>query len=122
MKASDLSPALRAKLGIKARSKYNVAAKADRTADGIVFDSKAEMRWYLRLKTDPGVLFFLRQVPFHLPGNTVYRCDFMVAYQVGGVFPYIEFQDVKGMRTATYRLKKKQVEALYPIKIVEIQV
>jgi hypothetical protein len=28
--------------------------------------------------------------------------------------------DVKGMRTAMYKLKRKQVEALYQVKIVEV--
>lgn len=107
------------------RHKYNVSTKAERTADCIVFDSKAEMRRYLDLKllmspssgTTTFVRFFLRQVPFHLAGGVTYRCDFAVFYNDGRV----EFEDVKGVKTPMYRLKKKQVEQLYPVKILEIE-
>lgn len=54
------------------------------------------------------------QVPFHLPGNVIYRVDFMEFHNDGTV----HFVDVKGMETNTFILKKKQVEELYaPIKI-----
>jgi hypothetical protein len=99
--------------------KYHVSRKEMRTLDGITFDSKKEMNWYRHLmqyREANVVKYFLRQVPFHLPGGVVYRCDFMVVYCDGKV----EYQDVKGMRTAMYILKKKQVEAIYPIKIREI--
>ena len=61
------------------------------------------------------VIFFLRQVPFDLPGNIKYRCDFQVFYKDGTV----SFIDVKGMKTQEYIMKKKQVESLYPIVIEE---
>ena len=87
--------------------------------DGIKFSSKKEGRRYqdLKLLQRAGdVVFFLRQVPFHLPGNTKYVCDFMVFWQDGGC----TIEDVKGHRTPQYIAKKKQVEAVYPIKITEI--
>ncbi len=105
-------------LGFK-RHKYNVSAKADRTCDGITFDSKKEMAHYIGLKTqrDAGIVrYFLRQVPIHLPGNVRYVCDFLVVMRDGS----IEYRDIKGFKTAMYRLKKKQVEALYPITIYEL--
>lgn len=83
--------------------------------DGLRFDSKAEAAYYGHLKllkAAGDVIYFLRQVPFDLPGNVKYRCDFMVVRETG-----IEYIDVKGAITATFRLKKKQVEALYPVKI-----
>ena len=104
----------------KGRNKYSVAEKEDRTVDGILFDSKKEARRYgdLKLMRKAGVVsFFLRQVPFHLPGKTTYRCDFVVFYADGTV----AFEDVKGMRTQAYKLKKRQVEELYkPVVILEI--
>lgn len=101
------------------RSKYNVSHKDARTTDGILFASKAEMHRYrelLQLRAAGAVVFFLRQVPMHLPGNTKYVADFLVFHPDGRY----EFEDVKGARTPMYVLKRKQVEALYPIKIVEI--
>jgi|TARA_B100000959_G_C14787519_1_gene544134 hypothetical protein len=102
------------------RHKYNVSPKGDRTRNGIVFDSKKEMHYYdgLQLLKQSGeVLFFLRQVPFHLAGGTRYLCDFCVFYTNG----VVRFVDVKGFKTQTYLAKKKQVEDLYrPVEIEEI--
>lgn len=89
--------------------------------DGFRFDSKHEASVYDRLKLlqqNDDVLFFLRQVPFHLPGNVTYRCDFQVFFSNGTV----EFWDAKSKGTVTesYKMKKKMVESLYPIEIIEI--
>lgn len=86
--------------------------------DGIKFQSKKEARYFdfLQLEQKAGrVLFFLRQVPFHLPGGVIYRVDFQVFFRHGDVL----FIDVKGMRTPEYITKKKLVEALYPVTIEE---
>ena len=88
--------------------------------DGIRFDSKKEAQYYnqLKLRQKAGdVIFFLRQVPFDLPGGVKYRVDFQVFLKDGTV----EFIDIKGMETKEFILKKKQVEALYPIKIKVIK-
>ena len=84
--------------------------------DGIKFDSKAESRYYSKLKRarDHGdLLFFLRQVPFHLPGGIRYVVDFVEFWKDGEV----KFTDVKGMETKDFIMKKKIVESLYPIEI-----
>lgn len=84
--------------------------------DGIRFDSKKEARYFqkLRIREAVGeVLFFLRQVPFHLPGGVRYVVDFQEFHADGTV----HFVDVKGMETPDFKAKKKQVEALYPITI-----
>jgi hypothetical protein len=52
----------------------------------------------------------------HLTGGVKYVCDFLIFWADDTV----TFEDVKGMRTPMYKLKKKQVEALYPIIITEI--
>ena len=86
--------------------------------DGIKFQSKKEARYYqgLKLLQKSGeLIFFLRQVPFDLPGNVKYRVDFQEFWACGE----IHFVDVKGMRTKDYIMKKKMVEALYPIVIEE---
>ena len=84
--------------------------------DGIRFDSKKEAAYYqmLKLRQKAGeVVFFLRQIPIHLPGNTKYVVDFQEFHSDGTV----HFIDVKGMETAMFKLKKKMVEDLYPITI-----
>ena len=84
--------------------------------DGIKFPSKKEANYYLQLKAlvNSGlVVFFLRQVPFHLPGEIIYRVDFQEFWSNGDV----RFIDVKGMDTPMSKLKRKQVENLYPVKI-----
>lgn len=84
--------------------------------DGIRFHSKLESNYYstLKLRQRGGdVLFFLRQVPFYLPGGVKYVCDFQEFHTDGTV----HFVDVKGMETPEFKAKKKMVEALYPIEI-----
>jgi hypothetical protein len=86
--------------------------------DGIKFSSKREAAYYASLllaKKSGDLLFFLRQVPFHLPGGVRYVCDFAEFWKTGEV----RFVDIKGFKTPMYVLKKKQVESLYPITIIE---
>lgn len=101
---------------MKKYHKYNATIT---TIDGIKFASKKEGNHYRNLKIlqqNGDIIFFLRQVPFHLPGNVKYVCDFMVLWPNGD----ITFEDVKGFKTSLYVTKKKLVESLYPIKIKEI--
>lgn len=100
------------------KNKYN-AKKTVR--DGMTFDSKTEAQYYdhlKKLRDDTGsVLFFLRQVPFDLPGNVKYRVDFQIFWADGE----ITFEDVKGQETSMFKMKKKQVEDLYPIEITIVK-
>lgn len=87
--------------------------------DGIKFPSKKEAKRYLQLKQLQAlgeIIFFLRQVPFHLSGGVKYVCDFVIFWADGNV----TIEDVKGIKTSIYIAKKKMVEATYPIKITEI--
>ncbi|CAI1246733.1 Protein of uncharacterised function (DUF1064) [Serratia ficaria] len=87
--------------------------------DGFTFDSKKEAAYYgqLKLRQRAGdIVMFLRQVPFHLPGGVKYVADFVV-FRADGV---VEVIDVKGVRTAEYRVKKKLVEHHYPITVIEV--
>jgi hypothetical protein len=86
------------------------------TTDGIRFDSKKEARVYHALKMEMlvgDVVFFLRQVPFHLPGGVKYVVDFQV-FMASGI---VRFIDAKGMKTESFKAKKRMVEAIYPIEI-----
>lgn len=98
-------------------SRHNHKYGAERTErNGIKFDSKKEARYYneLLLRVIAGeVIFFLRQTPFHLPGNVTYRVDFQEFHADGT----IHFIDVKGMQTKEFIMKKKMVEDLYPVEI-----
>ncbi len=87
--------------------------------EGIKFASKKELKRYKELQVLQRcgeVLFFLRQVPLRLAGGVKYICDYLVFWANEDV----TFEDVKGMRTPMYTVKKKLVESTYPIKIKEI--
>lgn len=80
------------------------------------FDSKKERDYYLKLKgsqKNGDLIFFLRQVPFDLPGKVKYRADFMEFWDNGEV----KVVDVKGYMTETAKIKIKQVKDLYNIDI-----
>lgn len=99
------------------RSKYsNIPTEAD----GIKFQSKLEARYYveLDLRRKAGeVLYFLRQVPFHLPGGVIYRVDFMeVGLRPHGCL-WIRYVDCKGVDTQDSANKIKMVQAIYGVKI-----
>jgi Protein of unknown function (DUF1064). len=87
--------------------------------DGITFSSKKEAGYYCKLKalkTSGTVLFFLRQVPFHLPGGVRFVIDFVEFWENGDV----RFVDTKGFKTESYKAKKRMVESLYsPVEIEE---
>ena len=89
--------------------------------DGIVFDSRKEANRYseLRLTEKAGVITKLKLQPkFVCMVNDkkicTYRADFK--YLENGK---LVVEDTKGFRTPVYRLKKKLVEALFNIEIVE---
>lgn len=80
------------------------------------FPSKMEANYYRKLKLaqlSGKLVFFLRQVPFDLPGNVKYFVDFVEFWDSGEVI----FTDVKGYFTPLSKLKIEQVEDIYPIKI-----
>ena len=68
-------------------------------------------------RTKPALVYPIAKcVPFHLPANVKYVCDFLCFWQDDTV----TVEDVKGIKMPMYVLKKKQVEAIYPIKIMEV--
>ena len=99
--------------------KYNVVSKERRTVDGITFDSMAEMNRYLELKmlAKSGVISGLELQPKFLlipktekGGKAVYyKADFK--YTKDGKTVY---EDVKGVQTEVYKLKKKLLFYKYP--------
>lgn len=95
------------------KHKFNAKPMTD---DGHHFPSKREWAYFkeLQIRQKAGeICFFLRQVPLHLPGGVKYVTDFVTFNSDGTV----SFIDVKGCETESFRIKKKMVEALYPITI-----
>lgn len=89
--------------------------------DGRKFPSKKEASRYqelMQMWRSGEIRYFLPQVSLELndQGSAKYRCDFLIFPHEG---PEI-YEDVKGMKTDMYKLKKKLVEARYPIEIKEI--
>ena len=97
--------------------------------DGIVFDSQKEAHRYCELKLleKKGKVFEMaRQVPFVLipqeKGNKgtlrqiVYVADFVYLDEKGQK----HVEDVKGVKTAVYKLKKRLLWHLYKINIEEV--
>ena len=103
----------------KAKPKYG-NKKAE--ANGLMFDSKKEARFFLQLQQDPSVVSIKTQVRYELipkqDGERAcsYVADFVVEYQSGEVVVY----DVKGMKTAVYVVKRKLMLWVHGITIQEV--
>jgi hypothetical protein len=91
-------------------------------AEGIKFSSKKEARVFRELQARQhmkDIKFFLMQVPFLLPGvaengkRTRHYLDFLVVRTDG----QIEYVEVKGRDLPMGKLKRRQTEELYGIKI-----
>ena len=101
----------------KPKNKYNAVKTV---VDNITFASKAEAEYYRQLKYGQHIgtiSYFLRQVPFTLPGGTKYIVDFMVFYKNQSA----SFVDIKGVITTAFIRSKKQVVELYPVKITALK-
>jgi hypothetical protein len=91
------------------------------------YHSRKEARFAdtLELRRKAGeIAFWLEQVPFRLPGDVVYRLDFVV-FKVNLDLANrpcwtVEFVEVKGKDLPMGKLKRKQVEDLYGIKITVV--
>ena len=104
------------------RNKYR-AKRAE--MDGKKFDSCAEMRRYCQLKqlqlaNEIEDLRLQESFPIEVNGIKCgsYRADFSYVDRRTGDTVY---EDVKGYPTPLYKLKKKLVEAIHGIEIVEVR-
>lgn len=101
-------------------SKYN-AIKTE--IDGRVFDSRAEARRFseLRLWEKSGEIKDLECQPkFDVTVNGKHICNYLADFRYTIEGRQV-VEDVKGVKTPVYRLKKKLVEAIYGIEIVEVK-
>lgn len=109
-------------------SKYHVSSKEKRTRDGIVFASKAEMARYdeLKMLEKAGKISDLKLQPRFLLIPKVNKGD-RATYYIAD-FAYIKdgkpiIEDVKGYKTAVYKLKIKLLLWKYPeINFLETKV
>ncbi len=95
--------------------KYNKYNAKRTMVDGTTFASKLEARRYnelVLLQKAREIRYFLRQIPFYLPGQK-YICDFMVVHNDSTIV----YEDCKGMVLPLFKAKKALVETLYPIEI-----
>lgn len=107
------------------RSKFNVGKdKADRTYDGIIFDSAVEMKYYRDVilpKTQSGeIIYFERQKKYELQPSYVYqgkkirsidyKADFYIEYKNGSIVVI----DIKGCPDSVAKLKRKMFSYKYP--------
>lgn len=94
------------------------------TVDNITFDSKKEAARYQELKlmeraNQIAWLELQPKYPIEIRGKKVfeYRADFRYRDEATGE---MVIEDVKGVKTDTYKLKKRCVEAYYGIRITEV--
>ena len=109
------------------RSKYGAIRT---TIDGITFASKAEARRYaeLQILLKSGEITDLKLQPKYplvfIPSkgrDSVNVGSYIADFWYRKRNKEVVVEDVKGMLTPVYRLKKKMVEAIYNIKIVEVR-
>lgn len=110
------------------RGKYNVSPKKERTLAGVTYMSKLEMQYRAHLNLlkkakydEDKVISIEEQVPFKVEVNGKLICHYLLDFKVEYADGRVEHVDTKGVITDIYRLKKKLVEALYPIKIKEVK-
>ena len=123
----DLPENVQRRIGVSETPKRAKYGAVPTIIDGIRFASKKEAAYYdvLKLRQRAGEIdFFLMQVPFALPGGVRYRADFVTFQSAHAGRDCNSFQieviDCKGFKTPEYKLKAKQVKALYGITVKEI--
>jgi len=91
--------------------------------NGVVYDSIAESQRALNLDLyikAKEVDRWQRQVKFSVDVNGKHICNYFLDFKVWWSDGSITFEDVKGVETPVFKLKKKLVEAIYNIKITLI--
>lgn len=93
--------------------------------EGRTFHSKAEANRYgdlLLLKKSGAIRDLECQIPYPLRVNNVLITTYVADFRYVDVEKGLQIvEDVKGARTALYRIKKKMVLAIYGIEITEVE-
>ena len=91
--------------------------------DGYKFDSQAEARRYrdlTRLRDSGEISQLVLQPRYPIVINGIKVCDYIADFSyIGSAGVVVE--DVKGIKTAVYRLKKKLMRAVHGIDITEVE-
>lgn len=107
----------------KGKPKIRVSPKADRTIDGIVFDSKSEAEYYQVLKRQKAagdILDFSLQPRFELVpavkkfGKANRKMEYIGDFEVITLDNQPVIVDVKGIVTEKFQLKRKIFDWRYP--------
>ena len=122
---SDLSHKIQKKIkesflgkdkSIKKRNKYN-AKKVN--INGYKFDSTKEGKRYVSLMemmSIGAIDLVIRQPILDIDNGVTYRPDFLIMKKVNNLWE-IFFEDVKGIETKDFKVKKKLIEGKYGIEI-----
>lgn len=105
------------------QSSYNKYSNQKTTYNGIVYDSKRESKRAGELdilKRIGEVKSWLPQSEFRIEHRGVKICSYFADFKVVYADGHVEFEDVKGVKTAVYKLKKKLVKAFHGVDIKEI--
>ncbi len=101
------------------RAKYGNKKKV---INGLTFDSTKEARRYQDLELQQRSRYITdlrRQVKFPVNVNGVFICDWFADFTYRDRDGKLMVEDTKGIKTDEYRLKKKLVQAIYGIIILE---
>ncbi|MGG3662540.1 DUF1064 domain-containing protein [Bacillus gobiensis] len=108
---------------------YNKFGAKKTEVDGIVFDSKAEAKYYLQLKwmkqgkqikdfkVQPR---FLLQDAFEKNGKMIRKIEYVADFEIHNLDDSVEIVDVKGHKTREFLLKEKMFNKRYPHKLTLI--
>jgi len=104
------------------RHKYKVSAVEDRTWNGRLYASKAEMMYAIDLdafREAGAIVEYIEQPKCYLGADTVYRADFFVVAATTPIEVY--YVDVKGVTTGAFNKIKKLWDkyARIPLHIVK---
>ena len=114
---------MKPKVAVPAPAKRNKFGAVKTEIDGISFASKKEASRYselVLLLKDKKIDALMLQTPFLITLNGIKICKYLADFTYTDQQGKFHVEDVKGMRTAIYRLKKKLVEAAYSIEIEEV--
>ena len=122
-RAADANYGVPTAEGREAKPKRSKYGNRKVVVDGMKFDSRKEVDYYLGVLLPlwkAGELKLLaRQVPFDLPGGIRYIADFVAVDREGAV-RVIDTKSEATRRIRVYINKKKQMRAIWKIEIEEV--
>jgi hypothetical protein len=90
--------------------------------DGITFHSKKEAARYnvLKILNNAGEIAYLELQPrYNIVIKSVKICAYVADFRYKDKYGNLYVEDVKGVKTSAYQIKKKLIKAIYNIDILE---